>query len=47
MPPHDCRPVKIKFGEMPAGRNGVRDVIIYCADYRCSYSVAMSADQMG
>jgi hypothetical protein len=39
------RPVKITFGEMRAGRNGVRDVMVYCADYRCSHSVAMSADQ--
>jgi hypothetical protein len=24
---------------------GVRDVLIYCADYRCSHSIAISADQ--
>jgi hypothetical protein len=24
---------------------GVRGVLIYCADYRCSHSIALSADQ--
>jgi hypothetical protein len=37
------RPTKITFGEMRA--SGVRGVIVYCADYRCSHSVAMEADQ--
>jgi hypothetical protein len=34
------RPQKITFGEM-----GVRGVLIYCADYHCSHSVALSADR--
>jgi hypothetical protein len=37
------RPTKITFGEMR--EMGVRDVLIYCADYRCSHSIAASADQ--
>jgi hypothetical protein len=24
---------------------GVRGVLIYCADYQCSHSIAVSADQ--
>jgi hypothetical protein len=38
------RPVKITFGEMRAG-GGPTDIPVYCADYRCSHSIAMSADQ--
>jgi hypothetical protein len=30
------RPQRITFGEM-----GVRGVLIYCADYRCSHSIAV------
>jgi hypothetical protein len=37
------RPQKITFGEMRD--MGVRGVLIYCADYRCSHSVALSADR--
>ena len=37
------RPQKITFGEMRA--MGVRGVLIYCADYQCSHSIAVSADQ--
>jgi hypothetical protein len=37
------RPQKIAFGEMR--EMGVRGVLIYCADYRCSHSIALSADQ--
>ena len=39
-----ARPQKITFGEM---RNdmGVHGVLVYCADYRCSHSVALSADR--
>jgi hypothetical protein len=37
------RPQKITFGEMRD--MGVRGVLIYCADYRCSHSIAMSGDQ--
>ena len=33
---------KITFGEMR--EMGVRGVLIYCADYHCSHSVAMNAD---
>ena len=36
------RPQKIAFGEMR--EMGVRGVLIYCADYHCSHSVAMNAD---
>jgi hypothetical protein len=34
---------KITFGEMRA--SGVRGVLIYFSDYRCSHSTAISADQ--
>jgi hypothetical protein len=34
------RPQKITFGEM-----GVRGVLVYCADYHCSHSVALNADR--
>jgi hypothetical protein len=37
------RPTKITFGDMR--EMGVRGVLIYCADYRCSHSVALSADR--
>jgi hypothetical protein len=37
------RPQKITFGELR--EMGVRGVLIYCADYRCSHSIAVSADQ--
>jgi hypothetical protein len=36
------RPQKITFGEMRG--MGVRGVLVCCADYRCSHSVALSAD---
>jgi len=35
-------PQKITFGEMRA--SGVRDVLVYCRDYRCSHCIAISAD---
>ena len=38
-----ARPMKITFGEMRA--SGIRDLLIYCADYRCSHSIQMSADR--
>lgn len=38
-------PQKITFGEMREGRDGTRRILVYCADYRCSHSMAMSADQ--
>jgi hypothetical protein len=36
------RPQKITFGEMRD--SGVRGVLIYCADHKCSHSIEMSAD---
>jgi hypothetical protein len=36
------RPQKITFGEMRS--SGVRGLLIYCSDYRCSHSIAISAD---
>jgi len=37
-------PTKITFGEMRA--SGVRDVLIYCRDHRCSHHVEkISADR--
>jgi hypothetical protein len=36
------RPQKITFGEMRD--MGVRGVLVYCADFQCSHSVALSAD---
>jgi hypothetical protein len=39
---HDPRPVKITFGEMRS--SGVRGVLVYCSDYRCSHSIEMMAD---
>ena len=37
------RPQKITFGEMRD--SGVCGVLVYCADYQCSHSIAISADQ--
>ncbi|WP_246229681.1 hypothetical protein [Bradyrhizobium cytisi] len=37
------RPPKITFGDMR--EMGVRGVLFYCADYRCSRHVALSADR--
>jgi len=36
-------PEKITFGEMR--EMGVRDLLIYCADYKCSRSITVNADQ--
>jgi hypothetical protein len=36
------RPQKITFAEMRD--MGVRGLLVYCADYRCSHSIAISAD---
>jgi hypothetical protein len=36
------REQKITFGEMR--ESGVRSVVIYCADYRCSHSTTALAD---
>jgi hypothetical protein len=38
------RPQKITFGEM-RDEMGVRGILVYCADFRCSHCVAMSADE--
>jgi hypothetical protein len=37
------RPQKITFAEMR--ESGVRGVLIYCSDYRCSHSTAISGDR--
>jgi len=36
------RPQRITFGEMR--EMGVHGLLVYCADYRCSHSIAISAD---
>jgi len=36
------RPTKITFAEMR--EMGVRRLLIYCADHRCSHSIAISGD---
>jgi hypothetical protein len=38
------RPQKITFGEMRSS-GGPTGILVYCADYRCSHSMTMSADQ--
>jgi hypothetical protein len=40
---HLPRPAKITFGELRD--SGVRSLLIYCADYKCSRFTAMSADR--
>jgi hypothetical protein len=40
MPETACQQ-KIPFGEMRD--SGVRGILIYCADYKCSHSIAISA----
>jgi hypothetical protein len=37
------RPQKITFGELRD--MGVRGLLIYCSDYKCSHSIALSADR--
>jgi hypothetical protein len=37
------RPQKITFGEMRCN-GGPTAVVVYCADYKCSHSMVMSAD---
>jgi hypothetical protein len=34
------RPTKITFGEM--GDMGIRGLLVYCADHRCSHSIAIN-----
>ena len=36
-------PQKITFGEMR--ESGVLGVVVYCADYRCSHSTALTAER--
>ena len=36
------RPQKITFGEMR--ESGIRGVLVYCSDHRCSHYVTASAD---
>jgi hypothetical protein len=36
------RPQKITFAEMR--ESGVRGLLVYCSDYRCSHSIAISGD---
>jgi hypothetical protein len=36
------RPVKITFAQMRNG--GVRGILVYCSDYKCSHSLAISGD---
>ena len=37
------RPMKITFADMRAA--GVRGILVYCCDYRCSHSIALMADR--
>jgi hypothetical protein len=37
------QPVKITFGEMR--EMGIRELLIYCADHKCSHMVEMSGDR--
>ena len=41
--PELTRPDKITFAQMR--EMGVRGVLIYCADHKCSHSIEMSADR--
>jgi len=41
--PEPARPTKITFADMRA--QGVRGVLIYCADRRCSHSIAINGDR--
>jgi hypothetical protein len=34
---------KVTFGELHS--TGVRDVLVYCADYKCAHWVKMNADR--
>jgi hypothetical protein len=37
------RPKKMTLGQMSA--SGGRDLLVYCADYKCSHGMRMSADR--
>jgi hypothetical protein len=43
MPAAINRPQKITFGEMRD--MGVRGILVYCADYKCSHSIAINGDR--
>jgi hypothetical protein len=36
------RPVRITFAQMR--KRGVRGILVYCGDYKCSHSLAISGD---
>ena len=38
-PTSDGRPVKITLGEMRG--TGVRGLVVFCADYRCSHNITL------
>jgi hypothetical protein len=38
-----ARPQKITFAEMRA--SGVRGLLVYCSDYKCSHGTAISGDR--
>jgi hypothetical protein len=40
--PAVTRPQKVTFGEMRD--TGVRGLLVYCSDYKCSHSIAISGD---
>jgi hypothetical protein len=37
------RPQKITFAEMR--EMGLRGILVFCADYQCSHSIALNADR--
>ena len=43
LPLANNRPQKISLGEMRV--SGIRGLLIYCADYKCSHWIRISADQ--
>ncbi|MDN4988843.1 hypothetical protein QY049_37490 [Bradyrhizobium sp. WYCCWR 13022] len=38
----DGRPLKITLGDLRS--TGVRDLIVFCEDYRCSHNIKLSAE---
>jgi hypothetical protein len=40
-----ARPVKITFAQMR--NSGVRGILVYCSDYKCSHSLAISGGTVG
>jgi hypothetical protein len=43
VPALTCRPQKITFGEM--SDSGVRGLLVYCQNYQCSHSTAISGNR--